>query len=774
MLSEKGAQATDGGTASSWRGGSVLLALVLLVALGAGIAIFDRLQFANAFREIFLFALGSQLVASAAGLVIAFAGLRRFSKTVQFRPLLLGLTFSLPTAANIFLATLFAWLCLPQVSAPTPWYQLASFISFANFLVAVPLATGPLLAARFSTGRLSSRLGRRLFLPAVALGLLLTAGLIMINGPSAPLNTGVLEWFAWFVLVLSLSGAGLNCALTGRYRLQQGDELGLILFFVAGAEFVTILASSLGPTWLYLSPLLMMCAYITALFSCWNKPQPNPIDPPPLDRPKDSFLEACLALTKTHGRPDLLEILADDSLHLTSADFAILSALDEEGRLQPGPVKKAGGQAEDAAAFAEFLYANRREIRGATIERGEALHVESLSGEAARGGWPVDFASLRSFLAVPLVLYGLPAGFVGLASLERTLTEADRATVTGLCSIVGLEIERLDLSTEIEGFGEEVARTRHELENQYLSRLDELENTLESLPEALVVIGLDGKIVRHNQAAEEILGRQIDEGRLVPADSWRFWQPMDFHGRRLSLRETPLGGALFDGRVSRMLLRPGGTSVEDELFEMNAAPLREKTGKTCGAVATFHRPLTAGKPAESGAPVLRLKTAPTTPEATSPTVTSLVDLVVKVAEERQATTNLHRIKVRSQLPKPTGRWNEEQLTQVVRDLLRIAIDRNPDGGDINVLVRQKGSDAEVVVKDYGLGRFLLSQIDSPTVGRLDVYGESVATLDPELLPSREIVVAQGGKMWAEDSLEDGARVIFTLPVLEEPQLVTTR
>lgn len=327
--------------------------------------------------------------------------------------------------------------------------------------------------------------------------------------------------------------------------------------------------------------------------------------------------------------------------------------------------------------------------------------------------------------------------------------------------------QHLSLRRELPPPGAQLdARYLERVESQLRDRATDLENILDSVPGGLIVLGPSGVIRRYNAAVESILGRQVDEGLLVPLASWRFWRPVDLTGEAFAIQDTPLGRALFEGVESSAAYRMENERGEPIAVEVSAAPIRGKSGKRTGAVATFH-PL-AGIPALPSNLQAPKKPDPIAPFGAS--ATDLVDVVVKVAELWQSTTQEHRIRVRSQLPKPAGRWDRRDIERVVGNVIKRAIDHNPEGGDIDVTVRQRGDTAEVVVKDYGDDVFLLAQIGLPDRQQAEGNPRVDDRLDPELAQCREIVVNNGGKLWREQSFKDGTTIIFTLPAVTAPAI----
>lgn len=113
--------------------------------------------------------------------------------------------------------------------------------------------------------------------------------------------------------------------------------------------------------------------------------------------------------------------------------------------------------------------------------------------------------------------------------------------------------------------------------------------------------------------------------------------------------------------------------------------------------------------------------------------------------------------------------DKERITQVITNLLNNALKFTNDGGSIIVTVEKERSDqantgeyALVRIKDTGLG------IDPAIMPRLFTKFATNSNLGTGLglFISKSIIDAHGGRIWAENNIEEGgASFFFTLPVL---------
>jgi signal transduction histidine kinase len=114
-----------------------------------------------------------------------------------------------------------------------------------------------------------------------------------------------------------------------------------------------------------------------------------------------------------------------------------------------------------------------------------------------------------------------------------------------------------------------------------------------------------------------------------------------------------------------------------------------------------------------------------------------------------------------------GDW--DRLTQVMNNLISNAYNYTLPGGRVEVLVKQKGDQAQVDIKDTGVGiskedqRFLFTRFfraihDERT---FDVSGAGLG-----LYMSKAIIESHNGSIWVESELHQGSTFSFALPVAD--------
>jgi signal transduction histidine kinase len=146
----------------------------------------------------------------------------------------------------------------------------------------------------------------------------------------------------------------------------------------------------------------------------------------------------------------------------------------------------------------------------------------------------------------------------------------------------------------------------------------------------------------------------------------------------------------------------------------------------------------------------------------------------------EAEARARRVQLASDLeePLPYVRCAPEHVQRVLYNLLTNALRHTPSDGSIVVRARARSSELEVSVEDTGTGLTHEAQLrmferfwrGDPARTRAPSAAANGAGMG--LAIARGLVEAQGGRIWAENRPEGGARFAFTLPLAErEPALV---
>lgn len=111
-----------------------------------------------------------------------------------------------------------------------------------------------------------------------------------------------------------------------------------------------------------------------------------------------------------------------------------------------------------------------------------------------------------------------------------------------------------------------------------------------------------------------------------------------------------------------------------------------------------------------------------------------------------------------------------RLSQAMRTLLHNALKHSPDGGQILVTSRLSEWEAEVSVRDQGVGA--RADFDNPVLDKDDLYANNpirrVIGTGFGLGIAREIIHLHGGRLWVDRLEGKGSEFHFTVPVANAP------
>jgi two-component system, sensor histidine kinase len=112
----------------------------------------------------------------------------------------------------------------------------------------------------------------------------------------------------------------------------------------------------------------------------------------------------------------------------------------------------------------------------------------------------------------------------------------------------------------------------------------------------------------------------------------------------------------------------------------------------------------------------------------------------------------------------------DRLNQVLSNLLSNAVKFTPEGGTIRLGASSVGDEVVVTVRDDGVGfpSEKAKEIFQPFVQVHEEAPDRPQGTGLGLAIAKRLVEAQGGKIWAESEVGQGARFRFTLPLAEGP------
>lgn len=353
----------------------------------------------------------------------------------------------------------------------------------------------------------------------------------------------------------------------------------------------------------------------------------------------------------------------------------------------------------------------------------------------------------------------------------------------------------------------EQVRARHRVEELAVllgQQADRLNTIIEAMPDGVYVTDAEGNMIMVNPKGAEFVGMSIDQ-TYRPLENFRQTNELRYpDGSMIPPSDYPLARALAGqtGTDYHILIRQLGTGQLIHL-RLSYAPIYDRSGKLSGAVAVasdiselqrleqqkdeflsvasheLKTPITSIKGLTQMA-MRRLKRAGQPELAASfqivddqinrliHLVNDLLDvsriqtgrmemyfelfdlagLVRGASEAMQATTERHHlIVVTPEHLELNG--DADRLEQVITNLLSNAIKYSPNGGDIEITLRQAGTNAEISIRDYGIGipeqdraKLFERFHRASNAGEHQITGFGIG-----LYISNRIVRAHGGRIW---------------------------
>jgi signal transduction histidine kinase len=357
-------------------------------------------------------------------------------------------------------------------------------------------------------------------------------------------------------------------------------------------------------------------------------------------------------------------------------------------------------------------------------------------------------------------------------------------------------------------------REAEEAAQHAVRRASELEAILEALPDALVLYGKRGEILRMNATAQRFLGLAPGDEHVPLAVHWGRFRLYGDGNRPLAMEESPVSRALRGEVVRGAHLRVEGPTGNGWIL-VSAAPIRGPDGSVWGAVLTFsdesdlhdletarddlirmvsHDLRTPLNAILSQAHLLRLE--PGEParvrersrsiarncdrmrsmiqdllEATlleagqlrmAPDELDLAALARDVVERHRGGLPVERVRVEA-ARSVAAYGDAERLERVLVNLLSNALKYSSPGGEVMVQVERAPGAASLTVADRGVG---IAPEDLPHV--FDRFFRTRAARQPEglglgLYITRLLVYAHGGRIEVHSQLGCGSTFRVLLP-----------
>ncbi|MHB9134497.1 MAG: sensor histidine kinase [Armatimonadota bacterium] len=371
------------------------------------------------------------------------------------------------------------------------------------------------------------------------------------------------------------------------------------------------------------------------------------------------------------------------------------------------------------------------------------------------------------------------------------------------------EEQRARYAAQLEVYNEEVAR-----------RAAELDTTIASMADGLVLLGPEGELRRINAAALNILGfphRPIEEITGLLADMWAETP----EGRRYAPEEMPAYRALHGERVLNtvMVLHP----LPDHVVWVaaSAGPLQTAAGERLGAVLTFtdvteihhlqeehesyihmishdlRLPLTTilghAQLLAHALPAMGEQGAAALPSVEAITRGShrmnvmiqdlvdaarleggqlqlvlhpidLQDYLANLLERLRTVLAVERIRLEIPPDLPPVCADYDRLERIFTNLISNALKYSPEDSPVLVHARQEDDNAVISVTDTGGG---IAPEDLPYLFQRFYRAKSARKAEGiglGLYITKLLVEAHGGHIWVESELDKGSTFYFTLPL----------
>ncbi len=362
---------------------------------------------------------------------------------------------------------------------------------------------------------------------------------------------------------------------------------------------------------------------------------------------------------------------------------------------------------------------------------------------------------------------------------------------------------------------------RERLLEEVQRRAVELDATIESIPDGVIIYDLSGAILRTNSAADEMLGYSTADREKPMAERLKSLRMETEEGKPLAVEESPPWRAIRGETVQGVVVVLHPPRAKSIWISAGAAPLRGLDGALLGAVVimtniTFLRdlqqqrskyilgishglrtPLTVVQGqaqlllralGESGLTGRMQQSAEAIATAGHRMGVTLRDLVDLMYLEGGQPLQLNRVPVdlRSFLLELTGRLagvfdvdrmrvkapgdlppvlaDPDRLERILVNLLSNAFKYSKPGTEIAVSVARHGEEVATSVADRGPGisSEQMSHLFEPYQLRrtAEERGESVGL---GLYIAKGLVEAHGGRIWVESQVGKGSTFSFTLP-----------
>lgn len=437
---------------------------------------------------------------------------------------------------------------------------------------------------------------------------------------------------------------------------------------------------------------------------------------------------------------------------------------------------------------------------------GEVLRMPDIGRHPAFRGLPAGHPTMSSFLGVPIRYRGRPAGNLYLADKRGAaeFSDLDERTVTTLAARAAVAIETARLY---------VGEAQRHLW---------LRNTIDQMPEGVLLLDREGRSVAINRALHAFLREHAPD--LASFDTSKAFDVRYPDGQRVPLENLPSQRALRNGEVT--MGRELVVCLSDERMVpilANAAPVRDANGEISGATLIIQditglkeiermreewtsivahdlrqpvsvialaaegvsMSLPAGVPERTRQGLVRIRGAA---QRLNRMIDDLLDasllesnrlnvdcraidlgaLIHTVAEDLGPTFDGHELQVEVEGGPLVGWLDADRTRQVLQNLISNAAKHGRPAAAIRIAAVGREGEVEVTVTNDGpsIPPEALPGLFSRFVRTPKTRAERVAGLGLGLYISKGLIEAQGGRIWVDS--RPGQQTTFHFTVRKEP------
>ena len=346
------------------------------------------------------------------------------------------------------------------------------------------------------------------------------------------------------------------------------------------------------------------------------------------------------------------------------------------------------------------------------------------------------------------------------------------AVEAGLRELLGENIDLvLDPTTGTPLFFREVQqellRTQEALRqaNEELARrVAELDATINSMADGLVIFDPAGKIVRMNPAMGKIMGFTPDDLEKPLAAQIALVHPETPAGEPFPMGKLPLTRALRGEQVFNIVMLLHLPTQHTVWISSSAAPILTDDGRVLGAVVSF-TDITTVHALQEHYQVEAIRWESGELELKRETV-ALPGYLDELLQRLGTSLETPRIRVEMQDGLPPVSADGTQLERILVNILSNALKYSNPGTPVHLRAWLNDEEVVVAVSDQGRGIAadeipnLFERFDLAT-GMRKAEGVGLG-----LDITRVLVEAHGGRIWVESEVGKGSTFFFTLPVAD--------